>query len=158
MMYCASSISRAVRKFALLTNSGWRFEVYVKGGWIGLCIGESGLELDHLSLPLLVSSQLEVLTPLDWELLTEFAVGAFHPQYNLLSRLGLLVENRFCLSSISTLFPVVTPLTLCVEGGFACLVLRHLVVHVTLALLAVSAAGLRYVHHFEKILTSRAPC
>lgn len=48
-----------------------------------------GLELDHLSLALLVTSQLEMLATLDGCLLAELAFGALHTQHNLLGGLGL---------------------------------------------------------------------
>merc|ERR1719334_1482126 len=89
------------------------------------------------------------LAPLEGKLLAELALVALHPQHNLLGRLGLLVEDRLRLTSISALLSVVTPLTLCVERGLSSFVLRHLVVHMTLALLAVGAAVLWNVHHFE---------
>ena len=47
------------------------------------------LELNHLSLPLLVSSKLEMLAALQGDLLTELAFGTFHPQHDLFGRLGL---------------------------------------------------------------------
>jgi hypothetical protein len=49
----------------------------------------SSLELDHLSLALLVSSQLEVLAAFQWSLLAEFAVGAFHTKDDFLGGLSL---------------------------------------------------------------------
>lgn len=47
------------------------------------------LELNHLSLPLLISSQLKVLASLQSNLGTELAVSAFQPQDNLLGSLSL---------------------------------------------------------------------
>lgn len=66
------------------------------------------LELNHLPLPLLVSSQLKVLASLQSNLGTELAVGAFQPQDDLLGSLGLLSEDRLGLAAISLLFPVIT--------------------------------------------------
>lgn len=50
---------------------------------------KSSLELNHLSLPLLVTSKLKVLATLQRDLLTDFAVRTFHPEHNLFSGLGL---------------------------------------------------------------------
>lgn len=47
------------------------------------------LELNHLSLALLVTSQLEMLAALDGRLLAELALGALHTQHDLLGSLGL---------------------------------------------------------------------
>ena len=47
------------------------------------------LELDHLSLPLLVSSQLEVLGPLEGALQTPLAREALQTKHDLLGGLGL---------------------------------------------------------------------
>ena len=47
------------------------------------------LELDHLSLPLLVSSQLKVFCPLDGDLDAPLAVLALHAENDLLGGLGL---------------------------------------------------------------------
>merc|ERR1739838_1189786 len=52
------------------------------------------LELDHLSLPLLLSSQLEVFGPLDGHLVLPLADRALHPEDQLLGGLGLLPQNR----------------------------------------------------------------
>ena len=63
----------------------------VKGGehkrrdWVD----DACLELDHLSLPLLVASQLEVLRPLQRHLDAPLALRALHAQHDLLRRLGL---------------------------------------------------------------------
>ena len=53
------------------------------------------LELNHLSLPLFVTSQLEVLTTLERNLLAELAFRTFHPQNNLFGGLGLWIENSW---------------------------------------------------------------
>ena len=47
------------------------------------------LELDHLSLPLLVSSELEVLGALDGELVSLLALLALNAEHDLLGGLGL---------------------------------------------------------------------
>lgn len=50
---------------------------------------DAALELDHLSLPLLVSSQLEVLGPLEGDLHAPLARRALHAEDDLLGGLGL---------------------------------------------------------------------
>ena len=55
---------------------------------------KSFLELDHLSLPLLVTSQLEVLGPLDGALETVLAGVAFQTENQLLGGLGLENKNK----------------------------------------------------------------
>ena len=47
------------------------------------------LELNHLSLPLLVSTKLKVLAALKGDLLANLAFRALHPKHNFLGRLGL---------------------------------------------------------------------
>jgi len=125
------------------------------------------LELNHLSLPLLVSSQFEMLATLKRDLFTDLAVGALHPQHNLLGGLGLLndesvscrkrtrftcrvsyllSEDGFRLSTITLLFPVVTTTTLGSTAFLRLLVLRYFVDLVGFAFLAVGTTTLRYVH------------
>ena len=65
------------------------------------------LELDHLSLPLLLSSQLEVLGPLDGHLVLPLADRALHPEHQLLGGLCLLPQNRLRLTSKALLLSVV---------------------------------------------------
>lgn len=52
------------------------------------------LELDHLSLALLVTTQLEMLATLDGSLLAELAFGALHTQDDLLGGLGLRAKGN----------------------------------------------------------------
>lgn len=54
----------------------------------------SSLELDHLSLSLLITSQLEMLATSQWRLLAVFAIGTFHTQYDFLGSLGLKIERN----------------------------------------------------------------
>jgi hypothetical protein len=61
--------------------------------------------------------QLEVLAALQGELLLGLALGALKTQDNLLGGLGLLVEDGLGLTTVTTLLPVVTALTLGEEGG-----------------------------------------
>ena len=106
----------------------------------------TGLELDHLSLALLVASQLEVLAALQGSLLAVLALCALHTQHNLLGGLGLLPEDGLSLATKSLLLAVVTTTTL---GGAALLglfVLGHLVQFVAPALLAEGLALLGNVH------------
>lgn len=53
----------------------------------------SSLELDHLTLPLLVSSELEMLASLDGQLTLYLALGALELEYQLLRGLGLRDNN-----------------------------------------------------------------
>merc|ERR1712167_182241 len=96
--------------------------------------------------------KLEVLAPLDVNLVLVLALGALETKRNLLGRLGLLVEDRLGLTTETGLLPVVTPLTLREKGRLAGLVLGHLVLGVLLALLAPAEglAGLRDVDHDER--------
>ena len=57
------------------------------------------LELDHLPLPLLVASQLEVLHPLQRHLDAPLALLALLAQHDLLRRLGLLPVRRIPIDS-----------------------------------------------------------
>lgn len=61
--------------------------------------------------------QLEVLAALQGELLLGLAGSALKTQDNLLGGLGLLVEDGLGLTTVTTLLPVVTALTLGEEGG-----------------------------------------
>ena len=61
--------------------------------------------------------QLEVLAALQSQLLLGLAGSALETQDNLLGGLGLLVENGLGLTTVTTLLPVVTALTLGVQGG-----------------------------------------
>ena len=51
------------------------------------------LELDHLSLPLLVTAELEVLSALDGDLDSVFASATFKTEDQLLGGLGLLTQD-----------------------------------------------------------------
>lgn len=91
--------------------------------------------------------ELEVLATLQRELSLGLALDAFQPQDDLLGGLGLLVEDRLGLTTVTALLAVVTTLTLGVEGSLAGLVLGDLVLGVLAALLAlaVGVAGFRNV-------------
>merc|ERR1711973_837463 len=107
------------------------------------------LELDHLSLSLLVTTQFKVFTSLQCNLLTELTLRTLQTQHNLLRRLCLLMMNRSCLSTISFLFAFIPSLSLS-KGSFLCsLVLRHFMKGMFAALLSIAKGftGLGYVHH-----------
>ena len=91
--------------------------------------------------------KLEVLAALQCELRLGLALDALQSQDNLLGGLGLLVEDRLGLTTVTGLLAVVTALTLGVEGSLAGLVLSDLVLGVLAALLAlaVGVAGFRDV-------------
>ena len=109
------------------------------------------LELDHLSLPLLFTSDFEVFASLDGELLPKLAFGAFHPENDLLGGLGLLPEDGLSLSSETLLFPVVPSLSLSKQGFLSLLVLGYLVDSVLKALaFAERPSTLGDVHHRER--------
>lgn len=88
-----------------------------------------------------------MLATLQRELSLGLALDAFQPQDDLLGGLGLLVEDRLGLTTVTALLAVVTTLTLGVEGSLAGLVLGDLVLGVLAALLAlaVGVAGFRNV-------------
>ena len=65
------------------------------------------LELDHLTLPLLLPAKLEVLGPLDGHLVLPFAHRALHPQHQLLGGLGLLPQDWLRLTSKALLLAIV---------------------------------------------------
>ena len=103
------------------------------------------LELDHLPLPLLVSSQLEVLGPLDGHLETVLARATLQTKDQLLGSLGLLTQNRLGLTTETLLFSVVTPFALGEDGLLGLLVLGHLELLMLVAMRTVGPAGLRDV-------------
>ena len=61
--------------------------------------------------------QLEVLAALQGELLLGLAGSALEAEDDLLGGLGLLVEDGLGLTTVTALLPVVTALTLGVQGG-----------------------------------------
>jgi hypothetical protein len=91
--------------------------------------------------------QLKVLAALQRQLRLGLALDAFQPQDDLLGGLGLLVEDGLGLTTVTGLLSVVAALSLGEERGLAGLVLRHLVLGVLAALLAlaVCVSGLRDV-------------
>ena len=87
----------------------------------------SNLELDHLSLPLFVTAQLEVLATFQCRLLAVLAFRAFHTQHNLFSGFSLLPEDRLGLTTESLLFSVVTSSALRTLALLRLFVLSHFV-------------------------------
>merc|ERR1719445_1243245 len=85
------------------------------------------LELEHLSLLLLLASELEMLATLDGHLVLALAISALQTEDDLLGGLGLLSEDGLGLTSVSLLLAIVTPLALGLERVLAFLVLRDLV-------------------------------
>ena len=67
----------------------------------------TGLELDHLSLALLLSSQLEMFGSLDGDLVLPLACRALEPQDQLLGGLCLLPQDRLGLPSKALLLTIV---------------------------------------------------
>lgn len=57
------------------------------------------LELNHLTLLLLVTTQFEVLASLDGQLLLRPAAGAFHPEDDFLCGFGLFPEDGLRLTT-----------------------------------------------------------
>ena len=76
-----------------------------------------------------------MLAALQCQLALGLALDAFQTQHNLLGGLGLLVEDRLGLTTVTGLLAVVTALTLGEEGGLSGLVLGDLVLSVLAALL-----------------------
>jgi hypothetical protein len=90
---------------------------------------------------------------LEAQLLFDLAYLAFQTKNNLTGGLGLLVKDGLGLTTETHLLRVVTSLSLCKVGGFARLVLCHLVDGVLLAFRrsTESLSLLRNIHHFEFI-------
>merc|ERR1719517_87319 len=115
--------------------------------------GGGGLELDHLSLPLLLSSQLEVFGSLDGHLVLPLADRALHPEHQLLGGLRLLPQNGLGLTSKALLLSVVPSPSLGLLGLSRFLVLGHLELAVLVTLGTVSVPSLGHVHHLEEMLS-----
>lgn len=108
-----------------------------------LCIGvlkacNIHLELQSLTLLLLVTTQLEVLTSLQSQLSLGLTVNTLQSQDDLLGSLSLLVENWLGLTTETGLFTVVSSLTLSEQGSLTSLVLGNLVLGVLTALLSLT--------------------
>lgn len=109
-----------------------------------IAIACTNLEYQCSTLGLLVTTKLEVLATLQCQLCLRLARCAFQSQHNLLCGLCLLVENGFCLTTITGLFSIITTLSLSEQRSLSSLVLSDLVLGVLSAILAfaVSASGL----------------
>jgi len=77
----------------------------------------ANLEHQSSTLRLLVTTQLEMLASLERQLRLGLALCALQSQHDLLGCLGLLVEDRLRLTTITGLLAVVSALTLSEEGG-----------------------------------------
>jgi hypothetical protein len=98
-------------------------------------------------------TQLEMLSPLQAQLLLGLTFLALQSKDNLSCRLGLLVKDGLCLSTKSHLLGVITTLSLSKVGSLTSLVLCHLVVFVLLALAtAVRLAFFRNIDHVAAVL------
>ena len=104
------------------------------------------LEDNCSALVFLLGTKLEGLATLQHLLITSLAVIAGQAEHDLLCCLGLLVENRLCLTTIATLFAIVSSTTLAKGGLLALFVLSNLVLGVLFALGAESVLLLRDVH------------
>ena len=102
-----------------------------------------------MALSLLISSKFKMLASLNCQHPLGSAVGlnTFKPQHNLLCGFSLLPENWLCLPAIATLFPIIAPLSLGIEGILALLILGHFVRLMFSTLLTESPSGFRYVDH-----------
>lgn len=108
------------------------------------------LELQSLSLLLLVSTKLKVLASLEGKLSLGLAADTLETENHLLGGLSLLVENGLDLTTITSRLSVVSSLTLGVERGLTGLVLGDLVLGVLTALFALAecSSSLGDVDHF----------
>lgn len=111
----------------------------------------SSLELQSLTLLLLLTTQFEVLTSLQSQLSSGLASNTFQSQDDLLGGLSLLVENWLGLTTEPGLFTVITSLTLSEQGSLTSLVLGNLVLSVLTAVLTltVGLSGLWNVNYIE---------
>ena len=73
--------------------------------WSKFKLGQ--LELDHLTLPLLLAAKLEVLGPLDGHLVLPLADRALHPEHQLLGGLSLLPQDRLRLTPKALLLAII---------------------------------------------------
>ena len=107
------------------------FTFLIIGNTINLILND--LEADT-TLGLLITTKFERLAALQNELMLVLANSAFETQNDLLSSLGLLVEDGFGLTTVTGLLAIVTTLSLSENGGFTGFVLGNLVGSVTAAL------------------------
>merc|ERR550525_2331688 len=105
------------------------------------------LELYHLSLAFLLSTELEVFGPLDGALVLPLAARTLQPQHQLLGSLGLLPEDGLGLTTKTLLLSVVPASPLGLLGLSRLLVLSHLHLHVLVALGAEGVTSFGHVDH-----------
>lgn len=103
-------------------------------------------------LSLLISSQFKMLASLNSQHSFRSAVGlnTFKSQHNLLCCFSLFPENWLRLSTITTLLPVIPPLSLGIQRILALLVLCHFVGLMLATLLTEGPAGFGNVHLVNK--------
>ena len=127
------------------------------------------LELDHLALSLLISSQFRMPAPLNGQhpLGSVIGLNTFKPPHNLLCGFNLLPENRLCLPTVATLLPIIAPCPLGVQGSlpflywvtswgwcFPRVLQKPLWVLSTLTIFAVKLSGTQHPHSLS--LSARA--
>lgn len=97
---------------------------------------------------LLVTTKLKVLASLQTKLSSGLASNTFQTQNNLFGSLGLFMENWLSLTTVTSLFTVVSSLTLSEKGSLTSLILGNLVLSVLSAglTLAISLSGFWNVH------------
>merc|ERR1719285_1487501 len=93
------------------------------------------------------SIELEVLGPLDGNLVLPLADRALHPEHQLLRGLRLLPQDRLRLASKALLLAVIPPSALSLLTLSRLLVLRHLELSVFVALGTVGVPGFWDIHH-----------
>jgi hypothetical protein len=113
------------------------------------------LEDEGLALLLLVATKLEVLAPLQRQLLLRLALAALKTQHDLLGRLRLLVEDGLGLTTVTRLLSVITTLALSERAGLSGFVLGNTVKRVLVALraAAVGPPRLGNVDHGGRFLS-----
>merc|ERR1719266_937435 len=118
----------------------------IKEGESSVCCAK--LELDHLSLSLLLTSQLEMLSSLDGNLVLPVAGNALQPEHQLLSGLSLTPQDRLGLTTETLLLTIVSSPTLSSLTFSRLLVLCNLELAVFVTLGAVGVPCLGNIHHF----------
>ena len=102
-----------------------------------------------MALSLFITSQLKMLASLNSQHALQSAVGlnAFKTQYNLLCSFSLFPEYRLSLPTMSTLLPVIMPVSLGTQRILTLIVLCHSMGLVLPTLLTESLVGFWNVHH-----------
>ena len=102
---------------------------------------------DHLSLLLLVSTQLEVHATLQWFLHVLLTLHALKLEHNLFGCFSLFSEHRLRLSTKSSLLPVISPLSLRQQRILALFVLGDFEALVNFARRAKSFTRFGHIYH-----------